>query len=308
MNKVIGGWASRVEKQKVREVIIHHAQTRLGVVKSYLFLPGWDNTINEAGQCFKLGVKRGLISPQTKALGFENESQPSVKVSKITQYFRDTYPAHDVTIIKDDVASAKLKPASLDFAFLDLCGNINPEMYRWLRDEFKPALVNNAVFAITLPFGRAVPAELYLPLRKRLTEGDLTSLMERFLDDYELWGDASKVHSNSWGEYSIIALGLFILKCIFRDYHLRLAVPVMTYCDGHIPMFVLVFDQIRPRINVPIYPDLLPKEPTMVSKASKAATQANATKRKQALASAAAKRIKRHNAAVKAWKTRRAAA
>jgi len=287
-------WKSRSNKEAVREIIFQHVK---GPVGSYLTLPGWDNESHEAGQCIQRGIKLGVLTPKTKVIGFE--SDPAI-VGNIQEFFQTKYPKYNVDVRGGKLEDSRLQPKSLDLAFLDFTGNMDEGIYNWMRNELAPALKENAVFAVTQPFSREV-TKLFHTTRKRLTT-DLSHVGRSLIDEFELWGKVNKTKGNVWGRYTLVAVGLAVVKCALRNYHVRLANEILVYHDGQ-PMYTMIFDSIRPRTTAPIYPELLishEKEDKAMTTRSKAAFKAHATRRANALAE------KRSAAAKKAWRTRRA--
>lgn len=288
-------WKNRTQKDKVRHALMQHTlKVRNGKpLSSYLFLPGYDSEHREAGQCFQLAERMGLIVPQTRCVGYERKAQ----TEEIASYFQRTYPKNDVTIRQGDITRCKLD-GQYDLAFLDFYGNIDQQAYNWVRHELAPHLSDGAVLALTLPFGRMIP-KFHKAVRRRLAT-DLATTQQMFMDQYDLWGKHNHP-SNLWGENTIISLSLFLVKSALRDYHVRLAYPALLYQDDGIPMFVLIFDQFRKRVGAPVYPDLsLREEDTIMASAAEKAVK---TRRANALTKAKV----RSNAAKKAWKTRRQA-
>jgi hypothetical protein len=287
-------WKNRSNKEAVREIIFQHVAAPLS---SYLTLPGWDNDSREAGQCIQLGIKKRIITPETKVVGYD--SDPAV-VKNIREFFRTKYPDYNITTHEGMLQQSRLKPNSLDFAFLDFTGNMDESIYDWMRRVLAPAITAKGVIAITQPFSREL-SPLFRMARKRLTT-DLSYLGEHLINEFELWGERSKTKNNVWGRYTVIAVGLAIVKCALRDYHVRLADEILVYHDGiHTPMYAMIFDQIHTRTTAPIYPELISgREDKSMTNRSKAAFKAHETRRANALAA------KRTATAKKAWRTRRA--
>jgi len=298
-------WKKRSNKEAVRDAVINHAKSMLGTSKGYLFLPGWDPDANEAGQCFQLGVEKKLITPETRCIGFECDGGV---VDNISNFFATKYSDYDVKVRHSYLEKSRLEPNSIDFAFLDFTGNVNEDTYHWMRNILAPALTENAVVAITQPFGREVP-ELFNLTKERLAT-DLDLMRKALMKQFDLWGelDIDNAPGNIWGKYTLVVIGLTIFKCALRGYHSQLAHEIMVYHDktetgNHIPMYTMIFDQIRPRTDAPVYPELiLRKEDKTMTTRSKAAFKAHTTRRANALFA------KRSAAAKKAWRTRRAQA
>jgi hypothetical protein len=240
----------RVNKDAVRGAIFQHAAYTCGSpLKSYLCLPGKEEGSSEAGQCVRKGYDMKVLSAKTRIIGYESDPR---LVAGIKRHFQDN---PNVSIHKGFIEDSQLGPKSIDLAFLDFKGNMNSRVYIWLRETLVHAMTTNGVIAVTQPFGRQ-PNPFFAYVKKRLRT-DLSSMREALIDQYGLWGKSGESRGKEYGKYELVVVGLAMVKCALREYHVRLA-DILRYHDGTngIYMYAMIFDSITKRLTPPVYPEL----------------------------------------------------
>lgn len=275
-------WSKRYVKDTVRTALFEYIKTNFGTLTGYLCLPGWDGKVG--GIDIHRGIELGAITAKTKIVGFEYRKNWAADIQK---HF-SSMP--NVEIQSGMIEDGALEPDSIDFAFLDFTGTINPKLYQWLGSGFASSLKLGAAFAVTLSFGRR-EGDLFQQTAARLNtdlKGYRSALAKRFPS---LWYDQPR-----------LAVWVFILKCALRKYQNTLRDVLIYRDEKKSPMVVFLFEGIRPLEGACQYPELFVKSPrkedspmTMAS-----AKKAHATRRTLAK--------KRSAAAKKAWRTRRSRA
>jgi hypothetical protein len=248
-------WTTRKNKAVVRQYLFERLATvRAGVpLTSYLCLPGFDRGEYVAGQCIQQGIASGCITPATRVSGYEWSAESA---KGIRQFFSSRRPEYDISVTTGNLLDSE--PRNVDYAFLDFTGNVGKREFRWMRDMFLPALIGSS-FAITIPIGRnegsffhGVKAELDADPKFKF----------QFTREYYLWKKRSPE--------PLLAVWLFMLKCLMRDYHNRLF-DILYYHDGqHVPMAVFLFEDVHARASdeARVYPELR-EEVCMATKKTK---------------------------------------
>lgn len=302
---VIDNWGDgRGNKDSVRHVLFARRDGK--AIHTYLCLPGWDSKREVGGLCILKGIDLGVITRQTRIIGYEKDP---VLAQKIKQYLQRTLPKYDITIRDKNLTECKLDPSSVDFAFLDFKGVINSKLHRWMVDTLLPGLTCDATLAITQNGSRQL-GTLFHQVDDFLTSRP--DEREEFIRQYFITPPTN----------AAIVTQLFQLKSLLRDYYTECWIK-HNYHDGqHISMSVFLFERIRPRrssdhpveefiLSCPKpgakQPQPLPrchsfKKGEPMTTRTKAAKKAHATRRANALFA------KRSAAAHKAWRTRRAQA
>jgi hypothetical protein len=275
---------NRPIKNSVRRAYFTRVGVRLGTAKRYLCLPGCDSEI--AGRCIRVGRSMGVITDATHILAYESDSN---KVDAVRQGLADL-PNH-IDVYNTLIEHSRLKPKSVDCAFLDFFGDISDEMYRWMEGQFVPALADISVFAITMSFGR--------------TQTLFTTHLRHLLDTRYV-GHRDAIARQYRIEEPDMVAKIFMLKCLLRNYENGCTFKHIYHDQNSTPMMVITFELTGMKAVIPnIFPDLLREEKglfmTDAEKRSNAAKKAHKTRKANVLFA------KRSAAAHKAWATRRAA-
>jgi hypothetical protein len=280
----------RINKDKVRRAMWGWLKSERNgkPINDYLTLAGISDDGTLPGLDIYSGIKVGMVQPYTRVLTYEKVDN---RAERIRRHFKKM---SNVAVVTGALEDSKLRPHTFDFAYLDFFGCPNAKIFHWLHDTFAASLKLGAAFAITISPDRQQGA-LFDAIDGRL-ETDLINYKSFMAKHYpSIWWDDPRI--GKW---------LFILKCALRNYSADLH-SVLCYRDTT-RMVLLVFKNIQAlkpaeqRVFPELYPSSILRKENPMTKHSKAAYKAHATRQANARAKMLSARAK------KAWRTRRAQA
>lgn len=274
------GWKDRKNKQLSRVYVLDGYIQEHGAI----FLPGWDDEAEEAGQDIRYALKEGLLD-LTKPL-YVAESNPA-----LADLIEADLLALGFTCLimhRGDLSTMRIHH-KIDFAFIDLLGTLNADICCWMMDCLAPMLSCKARVALTMAYSRR--------------NNDFMAKCERiFIRDYPEFICDTRDRTQIEGHQRLIPV--MLVSSIFRDHEFAYR-AMMKYQDSNYSMLTYKFTHFK-RIDgdngTPLLNDILSRintEDTMINRSEIAHKAAETRKNNQ-------QKKKRSEAAQKAWATRRA--
>jgi len=116
-----------------------------------LFLPGWDEEAGDGCACVREAMRTGLVGPRTQVLAVERDP---VLAPRVAACLDELGLAGRVRMHGRELSRLRLGTGQpLDYAFVDLLGNLDAPTAAWMRDELAPALSEGATLAMTFAYG-----------------------------------------------------------------------------------------------------------------------------------------------------------
>ncbi len=142
----MAGWSTAPAKAEVRSW-----QLLAPPARHALFLPGWDAHARRAGACVREGLRTGLVGPGTRVVAVERDAGLA---SLVGRDLAGLGLGGRLRMHADDLSRLRLDPSDpLDFAFVDLLGNLDGATAAWMRDDLSPALAPGATLSLTFAYG-----------------------------------------------------------------------------------------------------------------------------------------------------------
>jgi hypothetical protein len=143
MNKQFNIWSSRAHKAYMRDYMIASERP----FRSAIFLPGWDDAANDGCFCVRRAFEIGAIDEDTQVIAVEWNTALREKITERMS----TFPFRNPPILHfDALHRLRLHDRKIDFAMLDLLGNLDWRLARWVVDMLKPNLAEYATVSLTI--------------------------------------------------------------------------------------------------------------------------------------------------------------
>jgi hypothetical protein len=229
-------WTSRVEKEAVRHHIFDGYHQRHGAI----ILPGWDEHTLEAGRCIRVGMELAEFVPDRTTIDL---SKPLYCVECVPELAKLIEPSMaglgftDLRMHPDYLETLRLD-TEIDFAFIDLCGSLNPKLLNWIRNDLRPRLVDGAQVATTMLLS-ARGSDFILSA--------FYAMMEHYRDIYLEMRETFRVVKPQ------IIVPMFLLRCALRD--LDFDTEVIVYQDTT-PMLLIRLLNGEEAEGVSVWPTL----------------------------------------------------
>lgn len=138
-------WTNRPAKQASREYALQgYFQERAA-----LFMPGWDEEAQQAGQDVRTGLASGNLDPELPLYVVERNPEWAELIAA------DLCGLGFKNLILHVGELHTLKPThKLDFVSIDLFGALDRNICTWMRDTLAPALAPAAIVALTMAYSR----------------------------------------------------------------------------------------------------------------------------------------------------------
>jgi hypothetical protein len=211
-----GNW-DRPEKQKARELALED----VGQKTSTLWLPGEDT------RCVDLARDRGVVTQETFIVAVEEDRATAGRIRR--RLAKRGWTRQSV-VMNQTLTAVRLR-SPLDFAFLDLCGQPDEPLARWIEQHLADNLFEGADLSITFRLFR----------RNNL----FMEQVEKALKTPK--GGAALLHlAETLGIYNpAILLPLVVVLCCLRHQSFRILTPAIYRDEGHVSMLLLRLRDIR---------------------------------------------------------------
>jgi len=179
-------WAARTEKAIVRD---YQLMAPVRPARCALFLPGWDIAANTGCLCIARALDLQVINRQTKIIAVERDARLVPHIAQRLNQFGFDPPPH---FHQGELHDLLLPPdVSIDYAMIDLLGNLTEPVAYWLSGHLSGHLAEHATMAFTFTerwrknnFLRRCIAQWRNPTYRRLS---IDFAMSHQLDQYILF-------------------------------------------------------------------------------------------------------------------------
>lgn len=283
-------WASRSQKHLSRVFVLDGYRQKHAAI----FMPGWDEEKQEAGQDVRLGLAQGNLDPAKPLIVVERDPEWAALIVQdlLGLGFTDLRPhvgeLHDLSV-----------SVPVDFVFIDLLGTLDHNISIWMRDVLAPHLTTDATVALSLAYCRR--------------NNHFIEAAERaYNESFEVEVGEAREHFGISGNHRLIPI--MLVRAIF-NHHLFAFRRMVRYRDTNYSMMTFKFSDFTPLGQTNGSPSLsevvsrftIRERKLTMTDRSEAAHKAWETRRnRQTDQQAKAAQQARSDRAHRAWETRRA--
>lgn len=228
---------NRPHKEAIRFKAFSGYQQREGAV----ILPGWDESSSRAGLCVRAALDVMKVAPEitsidkTKPL-FCAEYDPFLS-PKIARNI-NALGFEDVRFHSGDLAKLVID-SPIDFAFIDLCGSLKPNLLRWLATS-SGHLIDGGMLSFTM---------LMSARGNEFIFSAFYAMINEYREIYMEMRETFRVVKPQ------IIVPLFLLRCALRDFDFD--TEIVEYRDTTSMMFIRLLNASRTTTDWPELEDVL---------------------------------------------------
>ena len=190
-------WSQRHQKAEVRDYQLGISGPR----RVALFLPGWDETIDDGCLCIARALQLGIINKRTRIIAVERDRSITANIRRRLMKFGFSTPPR---FHEDELYNLILAPDErIDYAMFDLLGTLDDDLAQWMQCIMGPHIAPGAV--LTFTFSQHWRNCQFMERCQYAWRNDHRALAEMMVHQSGLW---------DWN----LALHLLMLRTIFVDF------------------------------------------------------------------------------------------